>query len=165
MTDDHTRRHVLRTAAVGGIGLALAGCLGGNSSGTKTAADDDSGGAGGGGADTTAGDDSKESGGSSGSSDADVTIEVGPGGQFKYKPENPTVKKGETVEWVWKSNQHNIVVSSQPDGAGWEGTEGGESKLFDEGYRYTHTFETAGTYEYYCSPHKSVGMEAKVTVE
>ncbi|WP_267642258.1 plastocyanin/azurin family copper-binding protein [Haloarchaeobius amylolyticus] len=162
MTDDHTRRHVLRTAAVGGIGLALAGCLGGDSSGTKTAADD--GDTGGGGEDTTAGGDSKESG-DGGGSDAAVTIEVGPGGQFSYKPENPTVKTGETVKWVWKSNQHNIVVSGQPDGAEWEGTKGGTSKLFDKGYTYTHTFDTAGTYEYYCSPHKSVGMKAKVTVE
>lgn len=146
--------------AVGGVGLALAGCTGSTAS-----TGSDGGGDSGGGDDTAAPTETEAESGSGGGGSADLTIEVGPGGQFVYTPEEPTVSKGATVKWVWKSNQHNIVVSDRPDGADWSGTEGGESKIFDEGYTYTHTFETAGTYEYYCSPHESVGMAAKVIVE
>ncbi|SDN10437.1 plastocyanin [Halogranum gelatinilyticum] len=163
MTDTQTRRDVLRGLAVGGVGIALAGCAGssgsGSGGGTTDAGGDDG---------TTAGgsDSGSDAGGSSGSGgDADLTIEVGPGGEFKYTPESPTVSKGATVKWVWKSDMHNIVIEKKPSGSDWSGTKGGSSETFDEGYTYTHTFETTGTYEYYCSPHESVGMAASITVE
>jgi plastocyanin len=82
------------------------------------------------------------------------TVVVGPGGQLVYDPGTDAphqVLPGTTVEFVWESDNHNIVVESQPDAAGWEGT-------------YEHTFETLGTYEYYCEPHRSAGMVATIEV-
>jgi hypothetical protein len=65
---------------------------------------------------------------------------------------------------VWESDNHNIVVDSQPEGAGWEGTEGDASALYNDGYEYSYTFETMGTYEYYCAPHQTSGMVGSITV-
>ena len=75
-----------------------------------------------------------------------------------------SVKKGTKVTFEWKSDGHNIVVGSQPDGANWKGTEGPPSKLYDSGHTLTHTFDTKGKYHYWCQPHKSLGMVADIVV-
>lgn len=99
--------------------------------------------------------------------EAAATVQVGPGGDLVFTPgtDDPLyVAPGETVAFEWDSDGHNIVVDSQPDGANWEGTAGGPSKLYDTGHSYTHTFETTGTYEYFCQPHKSAGMVGTIIV-
>ncbi|MFC7136418.1 plastocyanin/azurin family copper-binding protein [Halobaculum litoreum] len=70
------------------------------------------------------------------------------------------VTPGTTVTFEWVSDGHNIVVDSQPSGGGWEGHE----PLEDEGFSYEFTFETTGVYEYYCTPHQSLGMVGTVEV-
>ena len=95
----------------------------------------------------------------------EATVVVGPDGNLVFDPAELTVEVGQTVTWTWESDMHNIVVESQPDGASWEGTEGGESQTYDSGHEYEFTFETAGTYEYVCAPHRSAGMTGSVTVE
>jgi hypothetical protein len=74
------------------------------------------------------------------------------------------VQTGGTVEWSWEGDNHNIVVESQPEGAGWDGTAGSETTTYDTGHEYSHQFTTAGTYEYYCQPHRQVGMVGEVVV-
>jgi plastocyanin len=96
-----------------------------------------------------------------------ATVEVGPGGKFTYSPgtsEPLKIKPGTKVKFVWKSDNHNIVVENQPEGAGWEGTAGGETKTYNTGHEYSYTFETEGTYEYFCFPHKAAGMVATIEV-
>lgn len=91
-------------------------------------------------------------------------VVVGPGGSLVFEAENLQILQGTTVDFVWDSNGHNIVVESQPEGANWEGTEGGAGDLYDEGHEYSHTFETLGTYEYFCAPHKGAGMVGNIEV-
>jgi plastocyanin len=93
------------------------------------------------------------------------TVVVGPDGQYVYEPAELTVAPGESVTWSWASANHNVVPSSQPDDANWSGTEGGASETYDDGYTYEYTFETPGTYEYYCSPHEGLGMIGTVVVD
>jgi len=102
----------------------------------------------------------------SGSAAAQTTKEVvvGPGGSLVYDPETVYVKPGDTVNFVWESDGHNIVVESQPEGANWEGTEGGAGDLYDTDHEYSHTFETKGEYQYFCAPHKGAGMVGTVVV-
>lgn len=103
------------------------------------------------------------SGGGSSGGGGTKTVEVGPNGDFVYTPgtsEPLYVSPGTTVEFVWKSNNHNIVVSSQPEGASWPGHEAIENS----GFTYSYTFETKGTYEYFCQPHKDLGMTATIIV-
>jgi plastocyanin len=102
----------------------------------------------------------QEDGGGGGS----TTVTVGPGGQLVFDPEEVQVKPGTTIEWTWESDNHNIVVDSQPDGANWEGTEGEASVTYNTGHTYSHTFETLGTYEYACEPHRTAGMLGTVVV-
>jgi len=90
-------------------------------------------------------------------------VMVGPGGSLVFEPgtEEPLqILPGTTVEFVWDSDNHNIVVESQPEGADW----GGHTPLENTGFTYSHTFETLGTYEYYCEPHRSAGMVATIEV-
>jgi plastocyanin len=103
----------------------------------------------------------EEGGGGGGSQE----VIVGPGGSLVYDPAELTIAPGTTVNFVWESDNHNIVVESQPDGAGWEGTKGGASKTYNTGHEYSYTFETTGTYEYFCQPHKAAGMAASITVQ
>ena len=92
-----------------------------------------------------------------------TTVAVGPDGEYVYTPgtEEPLyLTPGTTVQFVWESDTHTLVVDSQPDGAGWEGHE----PIENTGFEYEHTFETLGTYEYYCEPHRSLGMVATIVV-
>ena len=138
MTDgneDLSRRVFLRTAT--GVAAASA------AAGTAAAQEEDGGGGGGGGT---------------------KTVTVGPGGSLVFEPETIQVTPGMTIEWTWDSDNHNIVVDSQPDGANWEGTEGDATVTYDTGHTYSHTFETLGTYEYACEPHRTAGMLGSVEV-
>jgi plastocyanin len=102
-----------------------------------------------------------ESGGGGGGGTAEVA--VGPGG-LVFEPADLEIAVGTTVNFVWESDNHNIVVDAQPDDANWEGTPGSDTKTYDTGYEYSYTFETTGTYDYYCQPHLSAGMEGSIEV-
>lgn len=93
-----------------------------------------------------------------------TTVAVGPGGDFIFDPETAYVTPGSTVRWEWESDFHNIVVEDQPSGANWEGTEGGQNTTYNTGHVYEHTFETNGTYDYVCWPHRNQGMVGSVVV-
>ena len=104
-------------------------------------------------------------GGSGGGGGPTKDVVVGPGGNLVFEPAEITIAPGTTVHWVWESDNHNVIPESQPDGANWEGTPGGASKTYNTGYEYSHTFDTTGTYEYFCQPHKTAGMVGTITVQ
>ncbi|MFB6117549.1 plastocyanin/azurin family copper-binding protein [Halosegnis sp.] len=111
----------------------------------------------------TAQEDGESSGDYPGSGQTEEVV-VGPGGSLVFEPAELQILQGTTVNFVWESDGHNIVVESQPDGANWEGTKGGSSALYDTGHKYSHTFTTLGTYEYVCAPHASAGMVGTIEV-
>ncbi|MFB6269903.1 MAG: plastocyanin/azurin family copper-binding protein [Halobacterium sp.] len=94
-----------------------------------------------------------------------VVVTVAPGGSLVFDPETVTVAAGTTVRWEWDAGGHNVRVASQPEGANWTGTEGSATDTYGSGHVYEFTFEVAGTYEYYCAPHRSAGMTGSVVVE
>jgi plastocyanin len=143
-----TRRDLLRGAA------GVAGVAG--ASGLASAQEDGGDGGGGG----------NQSGGGGGGGGTE-TVEVGPGGDFTFVPgtsEPLYITPGTTVNFVWDSDNHNIVVGEQPSDANWEGTPGSADKTYNTGYEYSYTFEVLGKYHYWCEPHKSVGMIADIEV-
>jgi plastocyanin len=146
------RRDFLRTASgVAGATAAAAPAV----AQEETTEGEDGGGDGGDGT-TTSGD----GGGGGGGTE---TVAVGPDGNFVFRPgtDQPLyITPGTTVQWVWESDTHNIVVDSQPDDAEWEGHE----TIEDTGFEYEHTFEVPGEYHYYCEPHRSTGMVADLVV-
>ena len=100
------------------------------------------------------------SGGGGGGGGATQTVTLV---DYAYEPgtESPLyITPGTTVEFVWETNTHNIVVDSQPDGANWEGHE----PIENAGFTYTHTFEATGEYAFHCQPHLNLGMEGTIVV-
>lgn len=86
--------------------------------------------------------------------------------QFKFVPETVTVKPGDTIKWVMnKLAPHNAVFEKEPAKALSKGT---KKLLFSPGESYEVTIPNdfaAGTYNYYCEPHRGAGMTGKVVVK
>ncbi|MFB6269990.1 MAG: plastocyanin/azurin family copper-binding protein [Halobacterium sp.] len=166
MREHQTRRRFLAGAG-GAAAVALAGCTGGgggdggNSGGETTAA--------------------TESGGSGGSGEEWVqTDSVDMTDELAYAPKRIEVEAGTTVTWTTTGNVGHTVTAYEdklPDGAAYFASGGfdGEQAALDAynsdqsgnvtaGESYEHTFETTGTYEYYCIPHEMSGMVGYVKV-
>ena len=91
-----------------------------------------------------------------------ATVEVKLGtdaGMLAFEPSSLTISSGDTVKFVNnKLAPHNAVFEghdelSHPDLA------------FAPGESWEETFSAAGTYDYYCEPHRGAGMVAKVVVQ
>jgi plastocyanin len=91
----------------------------------------------------------------------DHTVIVAPGGSLVFEPAQLTVAPGETVTWMWDSGLHSVTVDSQPSESAWSGT---GNSTHDEAFTHTHTFDIAGKYEYYCTPHQGSGMVGTIQV-
>lgn len=137
-----SRRDVLLTSGIALGTTALAGCLSAANSGNSN----------------------DESPTNSPTNEPDATVNVGPDGNLTFQPEYLEVRPDATVEWVWKTDNHNVVVDKQPDDADWKGSPGSKSQLHHSGFSFTHTFDTLGTFHYFCEPHKDAGMTAEVVV-
>ena len=81
----------------------------------------------------------------------------------EFDIENIQVAAGTTVVWANQGQQdHNILPSGDGDGD-W----GVQVDGFQPDATYEHTFESPGTYRYYCSLHgtETAGMTGAVVVE
>jgi len=90
-----------------------------------------------------------------------VTVDVGAegnGGAYAFAPAAVRVSSGTTVTWVWtgNGNGHNVVH---------EEGEFESDQSAEEGYEFDHTFDSTGTYLYYCAPHLGFDMRGAVVVE
>ena len=65
-----------------------------------------------------------------------------------------------------RAGPHNVVFDEDavPSGVNAEAMSM-EGYLNDEGDEYTKKFDVAGSYDYFCAPHRSAGMNGKLTVE
>ncbi|MEF8777473.1 MAG: plastocyanin/azurin family copper-binding protein [Natronomonas sp.] len=91
------------------------------------------------------------------------------GGQHHFAPHAVWIEPGGTVTWTNESGQHDAVAYHPDNGdkprripekaAPWS-----TGLLAEEGAAASHTFETEGVYDYYCTPHESVGMVGTVVV-
>ncbi|QDX40077.1 plastocyanin/azurin family copper-binding protein [Salarchaeum sp. JOR-1] len=90
--------------------------------------------------------------------------------EYYFDPVGIYVEPGDTIQWVNASGDHSTTsyttdnpqssVRRIPDGAdSWN-----SGTLQEDGATFTHTFETPGTYDYYCIPHKTLGMVARLVV-
>ena len=100
-------------------------------------------------------------------------------GEYRFIPDQLTIKAGDTVRWVNVSGgPHNVQFRTDgiPDGAAgvlsaaMQGRTIGElsgSLMTAPNAVYEISFEgaPAGEYDYTCTPHELLGMNAKMTVE
>jgi len=179
-----SRRRLLRSGTAVALSLASAGCLsnpwspgatarttatgGGDATATttaRTATDGRDTTASGDGttADATTTEPATTTGPPAAEREPDLVVEVAPDG-FMFAPETFEVAVGDTVHWEWKDGGHNVRVKTKPDGSDWTGTPGSATDTYGEGYLHAHTFQVGGEYEYYCAPHRSLGLRGSFTV-
>lgn len=90
---------------------------------------------------------------------------------LRFDPETVTVGRGGTVTWTNTSQiPHTATCDpklavdpahvSLPAGA-----EPWDSGLVQQGASWSRTFETPGTYQYFCVPHETAGMIGHVVVK
>ncbi|WP_251343178.1 halocyanin domain-containing protein [Haloplanus halophilus] len=91
----------------------------------------------------------------------EVTVDVGVqanNAAYGFGPAAIQVDTGTTVVWEWtgEGNLHNVVAESGGDF---------ESELTQEaGFTFEHTFESEGVVQYFCQPHRALGMKGVVVV-
>lgn len=74
---------------------------------------------------------------------------------FAFEPKIIKIKAGTTVTWTNEvETPHNVVISFE-----------GVSPFVTKGSSWSHTFNTVGSFDYYCAPHQSMGMNGRVIVE
>jgi plastocyanin len=83
-----------------------------------------------------------------------VTVNVS---GFTFSPATVTVAAGTTVRWVNNTSNFHTVT---PDGH----TQWADADLPASG-SFQHTFNTAGTFNYFCTPHRALGMTGTVNVQ
>lgn len=79
---------------------------------------------------------------------------------ISFNPASITVNAGTTIKWTNKDNVTHTVTS---------GTPGAPDGIFDSGNlgnggTFSFTFNTKGTFQYYCKPHQS-SMRGTVIVQ
>src|SRR4029077_19567613 len=96
---------------------------------------------------------------------ATVTVMVGKDGGLSFTPSSVTIHTGDSVLWMWSS--------SGPYGSGHSSTSGSpgmpnglwDSGILKQGATFMHTFNTAGSFSYYCTVHGACcGMVGNVNV-
>ncbi|MFC7156763.1 plastocyanin/azurin family copper-binding protein [Halomarina halobia] len=170
MARTHTRRNWLKTIGAAGVGasvVSLAGCTsdqGSNGDGNGGGDGGDGNGGGGSGSDGN--------GGGGGTQTVEMTDEL------TFEPKEIEVSAGTTVVWENVGSVGHTVTAYEdeiPEDAAYfasgdfdseQAAEDGypDQGNITEGGTYEHTFETSGTYEYYCIPHEMNGMVGTVTV-
>ena len=92
---------------------------------------------------------------------ATVTVTVtGNDYSFYFSPSSVTIQPGDTVRWTWNLSGHSSTSGTPgaPDGL-WD------SGILNQGAMFTHTFNSAGSFPYYCTVHgQCCGMTGMVTV-
>lgn len=159
------RRTFLRAAsasAAGGL-TGLAGCAapigsqtttdGVEADGTTEAAEGDDG--------TT----TTQQGGAAGPQNVRMVTE---GSEYYFDPVGLFVEPGTTVNWVNEAGSHSSTAYAEGNGGAevtripsdaepWD-----SGILTEEGASFSYTFEVPGTYDYFCLPHKTLGMVARI---
>ena len=88
-------------------------------------------------------------------------------GNYEFVPSSLTIKQGDSVEWVVTSlKAHEVQSGAVIEGP--DGREGVPDGLWDSGKmasgRFTYTFNSTGTFPYYCEMHVDQGMIGSITV-
>lgn len=90
---------------------------------------------------------------------------------LKFTPEHVTIKQGGTITWTNSSGVVHTATDDPSKATTAEnaklpaGAEPWDSGNIDPGQSFSHTFDVAGDYTYFCIPHESAGMVGTITVE
>ena len=89
----------------------------------------------------------------------DITIEMlnkdANGNKMVFSQEVAKIEVGDTITWLPTTKGHNVEIVASPNKMKFKSKNGKEAKI---------TFDTAGLYYYWCTPHKGMGMIGLVVV-
>ena len=101
----------------------------------------------------------------------EVTVQmVSDGADFRYEPENLTIKMGTTVRWANPSeNRHTATADPEFEDTPGQavlpaGVQPWGSPFVPAGESFTRTFTAPGKYQYFCRNHGQFGMIGGITV-
>jgi plastocyanin len=89
----------------------------------------------------------------------------------KFSPATLTVAKGTTVtfnnssQMIHSATDDPTKAVNKPDAQLPDGAQPWDSGLLQPGQMWTHTFDVAGTYKFFCVPHETLGMLGTITVQ
>lgn len=89
---------------------------------------------------------------------------------LRFEPAALTVRRGATVTWRNTSaTMHTVTddpgkAANKADAALPEGAQPWDSGNINPGQTFQHTFDTPGTYKYFCTPHEAAGMLGTINV-
>src|SRR5438128_1624279 len=98
-----------------------------------------------------------------------VDVAVGVQGQKNFSPSVVVINVGDSVRWTFLSDGHNVVSGSSCGADNRFCSSGDTNCSFApnaaSGEIYTHVFNSAGTFNYFCTPHCADGMTGTVIVQ
>lgn len=90
-------------------------------------------------------------------------VNVGQGGT-NFSPSTLTITRGDTVNWVWVGGLHNVTSGSCPGGICTSDGKFNSGGPFTPAHTFSFTFNSSGTYPYFCSVHLSA-MQGTIVVQ
>ncbi len=92
-------------------------------------------------------------------------------GDYEFDPSSLTIKQGDSVKWILIARDHEVASGTVIETK--DGREGVPDGLWDSGtltkgvakQSFTYTFNSTGTFPYYCESHVDLGMIGTITVE
>lgn len=77
---------------------------------------------------------------------------------FQFKPNQLEIKKGDTVIWMNGDAIEHSVTAGKPG----KPTEAFDSGFFTKGGTFSHRFDAAGSFTYFCKRHPNMQATVKV---
>ena len=86
-----------------------------------------------------------------------VTVD-GFGSNIRFVPETLTINEGDSVRFLWSGQllPHNAIEVNEVFNSG--------DAMRNVDYTYNFTYNQSGVYEFYCEPHRDLGMLGEITV-
>lgn len=103
---------------------------------------------------------------------ASNTIQMVTGdGNYYFDPIGLLVESGDTITWEIQSGSHSTTAYADGNGGASVTRIPGEAEawnsgsLTEKGATFEYTFDISGTYDFFCIPHKSLGMVGRIVVD
>lgn len=87
-----------------------------------------------------------------------LTIDVGPGGNFRFDPAAVRIDSGTTITWEWQSDGHSVEQTDSD-------LDFEDADIQNEGATHEHTFDSSGVFLYQCGPHSANGHHGGIIIE
>mgnify|MGYP006216576209 FL=1 len=87
-----------------------------------------------------------------------ITVD-GFGSNLRFVPDTITINEGDSVRFLWSGQllPHNAIEQNELFNSG--------EAMRNVDYTYTFDYNQSGVYEFYCEPHRDLGMIGEIIVD